>query len=93
MQRTNSVGTLDSPGGTNLVAQWAAVLEKPLAVCYIYCSLYRKLLQEVNVTTGLTLRAPSPTGGVQAVFLPDERQRSPSLDTHSHAGLALACEN
>ena len=60
MESIKGKGTPDSPRGTTWVAKWAGVLEKPLAVCYIYCSLSRKLLQEVNMTLGLTLHAPAP---------------------------------
>ena len=72
MQRANSVGTLDSPGGTTLVAKWAGCWRN-LWLCAT--TLSRKLLQEVTVTVGSHC-VLQPTRGAQTVFLPDERQVS-----------------
>ena len=67
MQRANSVGTLDSPEGTTLVAKWAGVLEKRLAVCY-------NPLQETSARSqrdnGFDTARPSPQVERKPSFCP-----------------------
>ena len=57
-QGQTAVGTFDSPGG-NFGDQVGWGGGSPLAMCYLFCSLSKKLLLELKVTMSLALHPPS----------------------------------